>query len=357
MPRHAQRALLHDVACTAAGECVSVGYFAAASGYWYSLVEAQRGPSWHLVPTPNRPAAIASVLSGVSCTAATRCVTVGNWTDRSEVQLPLVEAWNGARWSISAPPLPSGAASGMLTGVRCLSASWCTAAGSYLARNHDLDTLIEHWDGSSWRPERSPDASGATASTFASVSCSSTSSCVAVGFSVSPSGATTSLAEAWDGRTWRITPTVNPPGRATRAWVELDAVSCPRTTVCVATGDLGLSNADPYVALAEVWNGRRWTLSDPVRPRGTSKSPLTGVSCPTSRSCTAVGFRAGRTGTTTLAEIWNGSVWKAEPTPNQASVSASQLYDVACSSTSACTADGDAGTGGFVHPLAETSSP
>lgn len=334
---------------------MSVGYFATPSDYWYSLVEIRMGLTWHIVPTPNRPAAIASVLSGVSCTSETRCLTVGNWTDRSGVQLPLIQAWNGVTWSISAPPLPSGAASGLLTGVDCVSASWCTAAGSYFAASGNESTLVEGWDGRSWRVHSSPDVAGAEDSTFASVSCSSTRACMAVGYTVSPSGATSSLAEAWNGNAWIITKTLNPPGRTSRPWVELDGVSCPRTGACVATGNLGLSNADPYVALSEIWNGTRWRISTPTRPKGTSKSPLTGVSCWTPTSCMAVGFKTSRSRTTTLAEIWNGTLWKVLPTPNQAGVSDSQLYDVVCHSISACTAAGYAGSGGFDHPLGETT--
>jgi hypothetical protein len=43
---------------------------------------------------------------------------------------------------------------------------------------------------------------------------------------------------------------------------------------------------------------------------------LNGVSCPSSISCTAVGYYFPGSGRQALAEHWNGTAWSIQHTPN-----------------------------------------
>src|SRR5207247_7771343 len=43
------------------------------------------------------------------------------------------------------------------------------------------------------------------------------------------------------------------------------------------------------VTLAERWNGRTWAVQSTPNPRGAQSSSLSGVSCPSSTLCVAVG--------------------------------------------------------------------
>src|SRR6202030_1256015 len=87
------------------------------------------------------------------------------------------------------------------------------------------------------------------------------------------------------------------------------SVSCPSKDACTAVG-----LADPGVTsgstdLAERWNGTAWSVQNmPAAPQGGS---LVLVSCPTATACTAV----GRTSTGFFAEGWNGSAWSSRGTP------------------------------------------
>jgi hypothetical protein len=79
--------------------------------------------------------------------------------------------------------------------------------------------------------------------------------CTAVGEFGAPAG-TLALAERWNGKTWAIQPTPNPPrGNLPGAVAYLTAVSCPSATACVAVGQ---SNAGALVA--ELWNGKTWAI-------------------------------------------------------------------------------------------------
>jgi hypothetical protein len=63
----------------------------------------------------------------VSCTTATACMGVGQYTpDGTSNPLTLAESWNGASWTISATPNPSDEAS--FDGVSCVH-STCVAVG------------------------------------------------------------------------------------------------------------------------------------------------------------------------------------------------------------------------------------
>ena len=357
VPQHSDRSLLGRISCTSATRCMAVGYYASTFEIEYPLVEVRNGATWRIVPTPKPTSAADGVLGGVSCVTASKCMTVGSWTNSSDLNFPLSEWWNGTSWVMRSPPLPAGATSGSLSDVTCASAASCTAVGSYILHHGVQNTLVEVWNGHSWAIRSSPNIPGAEATTLASISCPGAKTCLAVGRSTSAGDVNVPVAEAWNGTTWRTMSIPAPSGTASRRWAELIGLSCSRPTACMATGDYALSNSARFVALAEWWNGVSWKLLKPIRPVGTSKSPLTGVACSTPTECTAVGFAAGKNVTTTLAEFWNGSSWSIEPTPNPAGLTLSDLVDVACRSVTVCTASGYAGTGGVDHPLGETTHP
>lgn len=149
------------------------------------------------------------------------------------------------------------------------------------------------------------------------VSCPSAHVCVAVGNNVFSTGA---LAERWDGSRWSIQRTPNPrPGGL------LLGVSCPSVRDCIAVGgsyptvDMGLGNARRIGrdTLAERWEGHRWTIQrTPNRPGGNT---LKAVSCVSASFCMAVGEVSKPYPSeelATLAEHWNGSRWSIQRTPS-----------------------------------------
>ena len=355
-PAGAKRALLTAVSCTSPTQCVAVGYSATPDDIEHTLAEVRHGTTWTISPTPNVPGA-SSVLSGVACLSPAACVAVGTSTNDSDIDFVLTEAWNGTSWVIRGASVPGGALSSELNQVSCTSASSCTAVGSYIANNHVQDTLVEYWNGTSWRVGNSPNPVGAIGSILKSVSCTAAAACTAVGFTVKPSGRTFVLAEAWDGTKWTIQTTPVPIGGASYKWSELNGVSCLTSTACMAVGDYALSDAQPFAGMAESWNGKTWTVQRLPHPAGSSLSPLIGVSCTGLRSCTAVGKSATGARTVTLTEVWDGSAWNIDLPPNPAGAGLSDLADVSCISATACTAAGYAGTGGLYSPLAETNYP
>jgi hypothetical protein len=288
--------------CSSATACTAVGYYVNGIGTQVTLAEAWNGTAWRIQRTPNPNGATASYLWGVSCSSATACIAVGNYTDSNGSELTLAERWNGTTWTIQTTP-----GEGSLTGVSCTSATACTAVGGALA---------ERWNGSTWTIQTTPSGTDLNG-----VSCTSATVCTAVGWS-----ANGPLAEFWDGSTWTIQAT--PSGTGT-----LNGVSCSSATVCMAVGWSAVGGGP----LAERWDGTSWTMQTVSNLYG---GYLYGVSCASGMACTAVGSDV------TLAEFWNGTTWttSATSTPSEGG-----LNGVSCTSPTACTAVGDSAIG----PLAE----
>jgi hypothetical protein len=120
----------------------------------------------------------------------------------------------------------------------------------------------------------------------------------------------------------------------------LYADACTGTTSCVAVG-YDSDSLSAEATLAEVWNGTTWAVQATPDPTGSLGNALYGVSCPSATACIAVGSSASSSGAdVTLAEAWNGTTWTVQATPNPAGALGSSLYGISCRSATACTAVG-----------------
>ena len=299
-------------------------------------VAAATTPSWAIQPTPNEAGATSSVLSAVSCTSSSACVAVGYYVNGSSDDVVFAEAFTTTGWTILSPVIPTGASSSELSGVSCLSATSCTAVGSY-NNGTDTVTLIEHWTGgvaNTWVVQTTTAPTGSTYSTPTAVSVNPST---AVGYYYPKSGPTVTLAERWNGTTkiWDVQKTPNPTGSL---YSVLNAVSCTSSgAACTAVG-FYYNTANTTLSVAEHWNGKAWVIQKSMNPKGAFYSELYGVSCSSGTACTAVGYFVTSSPLVALAERWNGKTWALESTPT--GVSNPELTRVSCSSASACTAVG-----------------
>ena len=286
----------------------------------------------------NRSSWEGSDLDAVSCLSAIACTAVGS------SDYTLAEAWNGKKWRIEPTPRPGQGSS--LQDVSCTSATACTAIGDYVRITGNEETLAEAWNGKSWAIDRTPNPTGTYGSSLSADSCTSLTSCTAVGNYLDSTRTIVTLAEAWDGTKWVIEPTPNPAGATFGSF--LDGVSCTSVSACTAVGYYVASDEDE-VTLAEAWNGKKWVIEPTSNPTGGSS--LSAVSCTSATECTAVGADIAGT----LAEAWNGATWVIEPTPNP--TGGSSLSAVSCTSATACTAVGsDTNSVGTILTLTERYS-
>jgi hypothetical protein len=343
---------LIGLACTSAHACIAVGDYYNAVGTEVTLAEVWNGATWKVLPTPNISGASQSFLSGVSCAAAKACIAVGGEENRKRMEVTLAEVWNGATWKVLPTPNPAGAQFSSLAAVSCTAPTACTAVGEDDTSQFAGATLAEAWNGTTWKEQSTPHPAGSSLSSFKGVSCKSTT-CTAVGSSTNKAGDETTLAEAKVGGTWRLETSANPKGAFS---VSLAAVSCSSAKTCTAVGDEQPSPSVPTIlTLAEVWNGASWKVATLPSP-GKQGGSLIAVTCVSRNACTAVGQVSISFGSHTLAEAWNGSAWKVQTTPNPAGTFNASLFGVSCTSAADCTAVGDYTTSsaGNSMSLAET---
>jgi hypothetical protein len=187
---------LDGVSCTSASNCVAVGDSFNSVGNSHTLAESWNGATWSLVPSPSPSKGQESTLSSASCISATNCTAVGDYWAQPGETVVLIETWNGTKWSLVA----GAGASGFLNGVSCSAYSECMAVGDSVS-----GTLAEQQDGTGWSVLPSPNPKGMSANSLSGVACASPSSCNAVGYSTgSGSDTSYSLAETWNGRHWTL---------------------------------------------------------------------------------------------------------------------------------------------------------
>jgi hypothetical protein len=214
-------------------------------------------------------------------------------------------------------------------GVACTSASSCLVVGSQAG---GPTALASKWNGSTFA-KLTP---ASTTSELYGVGCTSATLCFAVGTNYAGGGATPH-AESWNGTTWAnsIVPT---PAGATLT--ELASVACPGTTSCFAAGYYTTATTTD-VPLVDRWVGTHWTAQSLSLPAGTTTAQLSDVACSSTSTCTAVGYYdTASPPRRTLAFRWNGTAWSTQVAANPAGATQSQLQGVACPGATTCVAVG-----------------
>ena len=319
-PKTQEGDTLYGVSCVSKTACIAVGGpDTAFSGG--PIAERWNGRAWLRQPLPG----VGYRLDGVTCPSRTDCVAVGGGAGA------LVELWNGKKWSVQRVPNPKGSqGSAELYAVSCPSTNNCFAVGSWLGQYAFVYPLLERWNGSKWSIQPTAEPFGAQNSIeLTSVSCTSPSACTAMG--VGNYVPDLAVAERWNGHYWYVqTPPV--PNNTF-----LSAVSCPLLKFCVAVGDWEASDESMTTKLMlDVWNGRGWSGLR-IENGVTSGDELNGVSCISASACLAVGKQAeqwnGRQWSAVPATFldWNS------PSPG----AYVNLNAVSCTSQTACEAVGD----------------
>ena len=245
----------------------------------------------------------------MSCPSVALCVVV----DTAGEVMTSTSPQSAGPWS-----LVQLAGSPRLDAVSCPTVSFCVATGAGVFISTDPTGGANTWISQGV----------ANSNVLVSVSCASTTQCVAV--NVSPPGALVSSepmggASAWQAVSW--------PGSGTPA-PEMSVVTCPSTHLCVAAGHYGKVevSSDPAGG-ASSWHE---SVADPKggSPGGQSPNSLVAISCPTVRSCTALDTSGGVVTTTSPAGSWN---FYDLPT-------VSSWISLSCSAPSVCLGIGTSGT-------------
>ncbi len=312
-PVGARGSKFHGVSCSETSSCIAVGYSLDRSDNSLTLVERWNGITWQILPSPNPRRATSSELDSVACVSASDCTAVGSVIGSRPLTLfTLAEHWNGSVWKLVTTPNAKRATMSGLDGVECLGASDCTAVGTAHFNADTAFTLAEHWNGSVWKLVTTRNPTGSTESFFDGITCSGVVSCQALGTYEKGSATSLTLGEHWDGAAWKVVPTSN-PATAKRSY--LAGVACVSTSDCMAVGAY-LNSTLLLHTLAERWDGASWKIVTTPNPAGLPSRQFNGVACNAPSSCMAVGTSLTGSGTfRALAEHWNGASWKIVTTP------------------------------------------
>ncbi|HEY1712270.1 MAG TPA: hypothetical protein VGG07_05180 [Solirubrobacteraceae bacterium] len=339
-----QSGFLDAVSCPSSTFCASAGG-TQDTFEQTSLAEFWDGTTWTLLPEDFSDT---SPLFGASCAVDHNCLAVGYTVHTGALQLPLSKVLTPTGGANSLFPAtvddpPDEADS--LNAVSCLSETVCLAVGSTTAPGR-LPLLVERLDGFTWSLLTPAGATAGSAdfqagSSLDGISCTSASSCVAVGSAqqqVSQAGEIeTTLAEQWDGSAWSLDATPNPD--ATQG-AELRAVSCPSPGACDAVGD-GRTSTTEFPIAERLHRGRWSVMNLPPVPATAIEEVLSGISCPTIRNCTAVGFWLDSANNPhPVALRLHGARWQLQTIPAVPNTTGGSLAAVSCPSRHLCTAVG-----------------
>ena len=223
------------------------------------------GIRWLQSPSPN-PGNFTQ-LTGVRAVSANDAWAVGTATT-DHVSQTLILHWDGKTWTQTPSPSPGGAGGNALTGVTATSATDAWAVGDYISdiQNDTLVTLILHWDGKSWKQVSSPSPGPEGLSQLTSVDATSPTDAWAVGFFPGGGVGNQTLILHWDGTSWTQTPSPNPADDN-----RLDGVAASSAGSAVAVGTGQAQHGLPTTLALPPKPGR----SASTAPRGSMRSPST----------------------------------------------------------------------------------
>ncbi|HLX50702.1 MAG TPA: hypothetical protein VKS82_20425 [Streptosporangiaceae bacterium] len=285
---NASNSNLSGVSCPFVGICIAVGDV-LKNGKLVPLVEKSNGSVWTAKSLPAPSGAASSYLLSDYCVSGQKCTAVGIYRTAGGDQFTFAETLNGSTWTMHSTPDPSGATNNQLNKVYCTSPASCIAVGYYLSPSYTL--LAESWNGTNWSIMTTPEPAGGTDGLFEGVACRNASACFAVG-TYSSGTKLLGLSEFWNGASWTPQPTA--PLTTAKA-AGLAGVSCTTFGPCTAVGYERKNGHN--LTLAEHWNGTSWKFQSTVIPPGAANSSMSAVSCRSNVDCTAVGFWVDGSGT------------------------------------------------------------
>jgi hypothetical protein len=196
--------------------------------------------------------------SGLSRLPAT---SRGTPASNTGIQLAIAEVWNGSTWRLS-KMIPSKSYSNLDT-VSCLTVNsklHCLLGGYYFTTQGGL-LLAENFDGAHWSSVTvaAPSPASGYVDYISGISCSATTSCVAVGqigkLVSSTSVTSTGFTEVLSAGAWHTHKVAWPSGKQSALY----AVSCVSAAYCVAVGTEGPFNGNSGHSITGFYDGTTWT--------------------------------------------------------------------------------------------------
>lgn len=254
------------------------------------FLEHWDGVSWKIVSSPS-PAT--KRFTGIAAIAATDIWAVGYNETPYPTYAPLIEHWDGSQWKVVQCPTIQ-AQYVYFEAVTAVATNDVWAVGSYSSATA-AEPFAEHWDGTSWKIVPVPET--ASGNFLFSASSSDANEVWATG--------DLNVALRWDGSRWISYPVANTNGDLSGL---SGVLALPDGEACAVGHDS--PNGGETLTLAEHWDGASWKRFP--SPNLTTISDLRAVSGTGPSDIWAVGQYGYRH---TLIEHWDGTAWTLVPSP------------------------------------------
>jgi hypothetical protein len=245
---------LYGVAAFSATDVWAVGYHnISLYGSEKTMAQHWDGTRWRIVATRNI-GQDANMLLAIDGVASNDVWAVGmGHSSSNQVGVPLIQHWDGTRWSLYRAPMLGGFSS--LNGVVAVASDDVWAVGV-----HNDATLILHWDGAAWSVVTSPNGARPDSYLY-SVSATGPNDIWAVGETLGNRSGDT-LVEHWDGTSW----TVVAAGDGSKPFTSLSDVVALGPSDVWAVGTDYDNIAVSYRTFTEHWDGSVWTIVPSPNP-------------------------------------------------------------------------------------------
>jgi hypothetical protein len=228
------------------------------------MIQQWNGTKWSLFPGPTCPPGSQADLFGISSISANDIWAAGNFVNGG-FDFNLFEHWDGTTWTATTI-LKNTFES--LTAVSADSTNDAWAVGS--SEGSIGKTLAIHWDGTSWQEVATPNA-GAGTNILNAVLSLAPDNVWAVGSStpVAPpkQAATLTLIEHFDGTSWKVVPSPNVGPKTVSQSNRLLGLTANSPSDIWAFGSFFAANGSGrQMTLLLHWDGNSWTIAPSPNP-------------------------------------------------------------------------------------------
>ena len=273
-------------------------------------------------PSPNVQG---NALNAVTAVSASDAWTVGYQNDNNlNESRTLIQHWDGTSWKNVKSPNPgttkncqNSNTGNVLNAVTAVSSDDVWAVGFSFTCTALLKPMALHWDGTKWSTVPTPKLNTNDNSALNGIVAFATDNVYAVGYQPATNGAVQTLIEHWDGSAWSVVP--SPNGNSTGN--VLTSISGTSPNDIWAVGTLTAPNIEVRT-LALHFDGNQWTVVPTPNPVGGSsldQNVLTSVVAVSPDDVTAVGFTLFNFSELTMVQHWDGNSWTVVSSPNQSS--------------------------------------
>jgi hypothetical protein len=233
----------------------AVGYLNLNEQNPNQLIEHYDGSEWRVNRGPKIPPTDVPILESVTATSASDVWAAGGIVINNQAEFPLFEHFNGTSWTATA----AGFSETLMFGVSADATNDVWAVG--------IGGSALHYDGKTWSPVTVP-IPGSGQNALFGVKALTPNDAWAVGFYVKDANQTRpeiTLIEHWDGTSWRFISSPNPGGSNKNNFLRgITAVSAKDVWAYGSSVDIATNLASTLVLH---WDGTRWAVvpsPDPV---------------------------------------------------------------------------------------------